>query len=277
MNVSTQFDFNNTENKVHKTYDELLLPRMFIPLAETILEEADIKQDEHILDLACGPGTVARLAANKVGLGGRVLALDISSAMLEVAKDKPVTANSAHIKYEESPASSLNVPDNSFDKTICQQGLQFFPDRKESLKEMVRVTKPGGKINIAVWGPIDSCTIFHKLYLAMAESIPGEIAELLKAPFSLHDAQEIKELMHSVGLKNYHIKNVTLPLVFENGIEQAIQVLEATPFYPQIKELNKAVQKELSIKLHEKLEPLLLGEKVQGQMISRLVSIEVNC
>ena len=276
MNVSTQFDFNNTEHMVHKTYDELLLPRIFIPLAETILKEADIKQDEHVLDLACGPGTVARLAANKVGLGGRVLALDISSAMLKVAKEKPVAANSAHIEYGESSASFLDVPDNSFDKTICQQGLQFFPDRKESLKEMVRVTKPGGKINIAVWGPIDSCTIFHKLYLAMAESIPEEIAELLNAPFSLHDLQEIKELMHSVGLESFHIINITLPLVFENGIEQAIQVLEATPFYPRIKELNKAVQEELSLKLHKKLEPLLQGDKVQGQMISRFVSIEVN-
>jgi ubiquinone/menaquinone biosynthesis C-methylase UbiE len=275
MNIATKFDFSNTANNVHKAYNELLLPRIFIPLAGKMLEESDIEKGEYILDLACGPGTIARMAAKEAGVNGRVLALDISSEMLEVAKAKPPIANSASIAYEESSASPLSFSENFFDKTICQQGLQFFPERSEALKEMARVTKPGGKIIVAVWGPLKSCTIFHKLYQSMLESIPIEIAELLNAPFSLHDEQEIKEMVHSLGLEKFEIKNVTLPLVFEQGVEQAIQILEATPFHPQIKKLSDDVQKELSLRLNANLKPLLQDGEVHGQMISRIISIEV--
>ncbi|MEK9629918.1 MAG: methyltransferase domain-containing protein [Nitrospinota bacterium] len=273
MTISTKFDFSNTDNKVHKTYDELLLPRIFLPLAEILLKHADIKSGNHVLDVACGPGTVSRLAALETGAKGRVLGLDISSSMLEVAKGKPPVAESAEIEFEESPASPLNIPDNTFDISLCQQGLQFFPDRVQALKEMVRVTRPGGKIIIAVWGPLESCTIFHKLYQAMSESIPEEIADLLHAPFSLHNKEEIKNLAYCTGIENHQIETVTLPLVFEQGIKQAIRVLEATPFYPQIRELDPTVQEKLSFALNGKLEPLLQEGKVHGQMVSRIISI----
>jgi ubiquinone/menaquinone biosynthesis C-methylase UbiE len=95
-----------------------------------------------VLDVARGPGTVARLAAAVVGPDGRVMASDISPAMLALAAAKPVDPAWAPINYLECPVSAIDAAEDSFDAVLCQQGLQFFPDRERAVGEMLRVTRP---------------------------------------------------------------------------------------------------------------------------------------
>ena len=69
-------------------YDEIMVPRMFEPFAELLLDQVNLLSGEAVLDVACGPGTVARLAALRVGPSGRVTGCDLSPAMLELARSK---------------------------------------------------------------------------------------------------------------------------------------------------------------------------------------------
>ncbi|HEX9970113.1 MAG TPA: methyltransferase domain-containing protein, partial [Acidimicrobiales bacterium] len=113
-----------------EVYDQLLVPRMFQPLAEVLLDAVEVAPGERVLDVATGPGTVARVAAARVGPTGSVTGADISEAMLTVARGKPAVADGAPLTWVESPACPLaGVEDGSFDAVTCQQGLQFFPDR----------------------------------------------------------------------------------------------------------------------------------------------------
>ncbi len=271
MSDPQKFDFKNTDNTVHQIYEELLVPRMFNPLANLLLDHVKINEGDSVLDIACGPGTVANVAAERAGEQGRVMGLDISPAMLDVAKNKPHLEGNAKIEYGESPAHPLDAPDSEFDVTVCQQGLQFFPERVEALKEMVRVTKEGGRIAAAVWGPIEDCSLFFQLYSAMAETIPSEIAEMLKAPFHLHNTEEIYELAIEAGIKNANVKTVSFPLVFERGMEQASRVLEAAPFFPQIKELPQTDQDALDQSIELRLQPFLKGNEIHVQMVSHIL------
>jgi ubiquinone/menaquinone biosynthesis C-methylase UbiE len=271
MSNPQNFDFKNTENTVHQIYEELLVPRMFTPLAHLLLDHAQINEGDSILDIACGPGTVANVAAKRTGNKGRVMGLDISPAMLDVAKGKTQSDGSAAIEYVESPAYPLQALDNQFDVTVCQQGLQFFPERVEALKEMLRITKTGGRIAVAVWGPIEECELFFHLYSAMAETIPSEIAEMLKAPFYLHNTKEVFEIAHEAGFKNADVRTVSFPLVFEQGMKQASRVLEAAPFFPQIKALPKSNQDALNQSIRSRLEPFLKGEEIHVQMVSHIL------
>jgi ubiquinone/menaquinone biosynthesis C-methylase UbiE len=271
MSKPEKFDFKNTQTSVHQIYEELLVPRMFTPLAHLLLDYAQVKEGDSVLDIACGPGTVANVAAKRTGNEGRVMGLDISPAMLDVAKGKHQPDGSATIEYVESPAYPLQAEDDAFDVVVCQQGLQFFPERVEALKEMLRITKTGGRIAVAVWGSIEKCELFFQLYSAMAETIPSEIAEILKAPFHLHNTEEVFELAKEAGFKNADVKTVSYPLVFEQGMKQASRVLEAAPFFPQIKELPQSNQDALIQSIRSRLEPFLKGEEIHVKMVSHIL------
>ncbi|HEV3364105.1 MAG TPA: methyltransferase domain-containing protein, partial [Acidimicrobiia bacterium] len=114
-------------------YDDILVPRLFDPFADVLLDEVDVSPGLEVLDVACGPGTVARRVAQRIGPEGCVTACDLSPAMLELAAGKPAPDGAAPIIYRQCPADELGVPDGAFDIALCQQGLQFFPDRLDAL------------------------------------------------------------------------------------------------------------------------------------------------
>ena len=87
MSEDTRFQF--TDDAVPRAYEEVLVPRLFEPWALLLLDECNLRPNAVVLDVATGPGTVARLVAKRIGPGGRVVATDISRPMLDVANSKP--------------------------------------------------------------------------------------------------------------------------------------------------------------------------------------------
>src|SRR5690349_293071 len=137
-----------------RAYDDILA-RLFTPFAHDLIERLAPEPGSTVLDVASGPGTVTHLLAARVGPTGRVVATDISPAMLAIGSAKPVPDGSAPIEWVESGASPVPLPDAEFDAITCQQGLQFFPDKTAALVEMRRMLKPGGRAAIAAWTWID--------------------------------------------------------------------------------------------------------------------------
>src|SRR5205807_361427 len=102
MTDATRFQFNDPS--VPKAYDELLVPRLFEPWAKLLLDEAELQPGECVLDIATGPGTVARLAATLLGAEGLTLATDIAQPVLDIARRKVPPQTSAPIEYLHYPA-----------------------------------------------------------------------------------------------------------------------------------------------------------------------------
>src|SRR3954470_13379840 len=114
MTDATRFQFNNPS--VPKAYNEFFVPRLFEPWAKVLLEGADLRPGESVLDVATGPGTVARLAAVRVGAKGRVVATDIAQPMLDIAKAKRQPSPAAPpIDSLYSPAAPLAAATGTFD------------------------------------------------------------------------------------------------------------------------------------------------------------------
>jgi ubiquinone/menaquinone biosynthesis C-methylase UbiE len=149
--------FASAPRSAMNVYAEVMVPRIFEPWGRELLDEVAVEPGEAVLDVACGPGTVSRLAAARTGPAGRVAGCDLSPAMLEIAAGRGPVEDGAAIDYVEAPADRLPVADVSFDVAICQQGLQFFPDRLAALAEMRRVLRPGGRIGVATWKRIKEC------------------------------------------------------------------------------------------------------------------------
>ena len=121
---------------VPEGYERFMLRQLFEPWAAELLRRADLQPGWPVLDVASGPGPVARLAATAVGPGGRVVASDVSEPMLALAAARPASAGAARIEFLACPASEIDTPDDGFDAVLCQHGLQLPQRRSHELPHM---------------------------------------------------------------------------------------------------------------------------------------------
>jgi SAM-dependent methyltransferase len=253
-------------------YDDIYLPRIFIPWARLLLERAALRPGDAVLDIATGPGTVARLAAEQVGPKGRVVGADLSEAMIAIAKAKPPSVGAATIEYLVSPAAPLPVEDGAFDVVTCQQGLQFFPDRMAATREMYRALKPGGRVAAAVWREIDLQPYFAAMDAALRECVPADQAEPYGMPFRWPRAAELEATFRSGRFTNVSVVELRHPLTFEGGIAQALSALAASPIATAIAGLDPDTRARLWSAAERRLNPLLADGQVRTQMVSNLVT-----
>ena len=120
---------------------------------EALVQRIGIAKGLKVLDLGCGDGTTAVPAAK---LGADVLGVDIAQNLVEVGNRRAAEHGLPNLKFQEGDVSNLeHVPDKSFDLVISIFGAMFAPKPFEVVKEMVRVTRPGGRIVMGNWIPND--------------------------------------------------------------------------------------------------------------------------
>jgi SAM-dependent methyltransferase len=227
-------------------YETVMVPRIFSPWADLLLDELELTAGESVLDVACGPGSVARLAAARVGGQGRVVGCDLSAAMLAIAEQKPPVSGGSAIEYHEAPAESLPVADDAFDVVTCQQGVQFLPDRPAALAEMRRALRPGGRLGVAVWTEIDSCPPMRALAGALEAVIGAELGERFSGgPWGFPDGRQLGDLLEQTQLEDVRVSRRALPVTFEGGAEQLVSILAATPLAEAIDGLSAERRKHL--------------------------------
>lgn len=218
-------------------YERLLMPRVFIPWGMLLLGKAGIQAGSAVLDVATGPGTLARLAAEQAGPSGRVAGLDNSAAMLGQAKAKPPVPGSAPVEYFEAPADKLPFADASFDIVLCQQGLQFFPDQLAALKEMRRALKPGGRAALALWAGPKAMALMATFHEAMAVVAP-QAPQM--AAYGWLSAEQVTSLLSQAGFGAIQAAVETLAIPFELGIPQALECAYGTSLGEQLRALPEA-------------------------------------
>jgi SAM-dependent methyltransferase len=182
-------------------YEQHMVPAIFARWAPELVDAAGVGMGDCALDVACGTGAVARLLAERVKPTGRVVGLDINAGMLAVAR---LAAPSQNIEWLEGSAVKMPLPDATFDAVVCQQGLQFFPDKPAALSEMRRVLRPGGRLTLSCWRSIEHTPGYHVLEQALARRIGPEKAAL--PPFSFGDAGAIRGVVESAGFREIKLR-----------------------------------------------------------------------
>jgi ubiquinone/menaquinone biosynthesis C-methylase UbiE len=248
-----------------------MVPRIFQPWGRELLGELALETGEAVLDVACGPGTVTRLAAAQSGPAGRVTGCDLSPAMLAIALDAGPVVNAAVIEYVEAPADRLPVADESFDVATCQQGLQFFPDRLAALAEMRCALRPGGRIGVAVWKRIEESPPFAVLAEAIRETAGDELANRYAGgPWGLPLADDLRALLEQARFQAVRIEDRILPTTFEGGPAQLAATLAAAGVAGELEALSPLDKERLHHAVAELSRPLMADGTLRSQLATHL-------
>jgi ubiquinone/menaquinone biosynthesis C-methylase UbiE len=227
-----------------ETYEQYLGPAIADPWTRVLLEYAVPQPGERALDVACGTGSVARHVAPMVGTHGKVVALDVNSDMLAVARALPPVAG-ATIEWLEGNAISLDLPDDAFDLVLCQQGLQFFSHRAAAVREMWRVLTNSGRVAISVWQALHRHPVYEALFEATARHLGATIATV-DVSFSLWNADELRTLLDGAGFQHIEIAPQSLDIHLP-APERFVQltVLGAATSIPAFAHLDAAARSAL--------------------------------
>ncbi|HWO82610.1 MAG TPA: methyltransferase domain-containing protein [Solirubrobacterales bacterium] len=123
---------------------------LVVPVSERLADSMRLLPDERVLDVACGSGNCALAAARRTW--GNVTGADFVPALLERGRER-AEAERLEVEFVEADAQSLPFGDGEFDVTMSVFGVMFAPDHQRAAGELLRVTKPGGRIGVASWCP----------------------------------------------------------------------------------------------------------------------------
>jgi SAM-dependent methyltransferase len=242
-------------------YERALVPAVFAPWAPLVVALANPQPGERVLDIACGTGVVARLAAERVGRTGGVVGLDLNPGMLAVAASVAANApaSSASITWREASATKIPLLDASFDVAYCQLGLQFFPDRPAALREMHRVLVPDGRVGIMVWRGIEHSPGFQMLAAALERHVSAEAGGIMRAPFSLGEAEELRMLIAGAGFREITIQPAAGTVRFASAARLAQDYAAGSPLASHVAKVPDEARAALVSQVGEALQSYVIG------------------
>ena len=124
---------------------------MFAPLTKALIEGAGISEGQSVLDVAGGAGEPSLTIAERVGPTGAVTCTDAVAEMVAAAESEAHRHGLTNITFRQCVADSMPFDNDTFDAVVCRLGVMFFPDSLAAVREMLRVTKPGRSLTLAVW------------------------------------------------------------------------------------------------------------------------------
>jgi ubiquinone/menaquinone biosynthesis C-methylase UbiE len=210
-------------------YDEFVAPGE-APFARAGLRIAGLKLGERFLDVAAGPGGLSLPAAR---LGAKVLATDWSSAMIERFKARIRAEGLSDAEGRVMDAHALEIEDDTFDVTGSQFGVMLVPDQPLAVREMARVTKPGGRVLLIAYGsPGEFQTL--QLFIAALQAVDPDFEGLPDDPppleFQVADPEVLRQRLADAGLRNVVVDTTHEERVeFGSGQEMWDWVLGSNP------------------------------------------------
>ena len=185
---------------IAENYARFLAPGVIAPWTADTLQHLQARPGDNVLDVGCGVGAATFDIARLVAPGGRVVGIDLDYGMLAVGERIRSGLDLRNVSLKLMDASSLDFPDEAFDRVVCQHALMYFADQTAALREMYRVLSRGGRLIVVAWG--SRLALHHESLLAAAFRF--HIAEeplFFDTVFSLSERGRLESLMRAAGLK----------------------------------------------------------------------------
>lgn len=247
-----------------QVYEDFLVAHMFRPFARDLVARAAPQAGERALDVGTGTGVVARLVAPLVGATGSVTGLDPSAPMLAVARERSGAEGFA-IAWREGDATALPFADGSFDLVVCQQVVQFVPDKQAAAREMRRVLTPGGRAIISAWSPLPTSPIEEALDRIVMERFG---ISPMAAPFGMGGPENLEALLRGAGFTEVAVESAGLTLRMPAYAEYVRRVVPgAMAVVPSLASLSAEERRSLMRAIEEELRPRI-AEYLDGEALN---------
>src|SRR5581483_10315480 len=176
------------------------------PLFEAALAKCGVGSGKRVLDVGCGAGRAAEMAAER---GASVAGFDASEQMIEVARKRTPDGDFRIGDLQELPWAS-----ESFDVVTAFNSLQYAASPVDALREAARVTKRGGRIAIGLWGDPEKCQAAP--YIAAIGSLLPPPPPGAPGPWALSAPEAMRNLIEGAGLKMNAMRDVACPWIYRN-------------------------------------------------------------
>ena len=214
-----------------ESYERFQVPSVFEPLARRFLAHMELRPGQRLIDVACGTGIVARHAAAILGRSGSIVGVDLNERMLEVAREH-APSNGAAISWMQGDAERLPCPDADFDVVLCQQGLQYVPDKRAALREMHRTLRPGGRLGVCVWQTIDHSPCHLAIAASLRRHLEDNVAQRFQTIFSFGDSNALRSVVVAGGFPDPELTSDVLMRRLLPPQESVPGLLASTPVGP---------------------------------------------
>ena len=250
MDTKTKSPAITFSNSPSQHYDDCLGPMFFEPYAIEVAKRIDPASVHVALELACGTGRVTRHLRNVIPANANLIASDISSDMMAVAKEK---LSSANIDWQIINAEELPYDDNSIDLVVCCFGYMFVPGKVKAYHEAYRVLKPGSMLLMTTWDKLEHNGASYVYRMIVEKYLTEPLPETCNLAVSMSDDKAIKKDLQQAGFSKIIIESVDK--ISENrSAKEAVEALtQSGSVYDEIMKRNPALINEIKETLEKEL------------------------
>ncbi len=189
----------------------------FGPATEKMLDMANIKAGNRVLDVAVGAGGSTLLAARRVGPNGYVLAIDTSANMLNAAAEAMQGAGLTNVETRVMDGENLDLDPDSFDAVICRFAMSQFSSPPTVLREMHRVVRPEGKVAVLDYSTVDK-NPYRGIPITVAQNL-GSTLEQYAWRWLHGEHRELEEAFRNGGFPDVAVHTVSIQRRFSSSAE----------------------------------------------------------
>lgn len=217
---------------IPENYDRGLGPVLFAGWAEDVARLVAKLNPASVLELAAGTGIVTRKLRDELPNDCKLVATDLNTPMLEIAQTK--FQQNELVRFEQADATDLQYTDACFDFVICQFGVMFFPDKKRSHTEVLRVLKPGGTYLFTLWDSMEANPFARLIHERIARFFPEDPPEFYKVPYGYSDADEVRDLAISAGFSEVIVERLAINSRIVSARDFAEGLVFGNPLYEEV-------------------------------------------
>lgn len=207
-------------------FDEFVTPETMV-LGEQVVRHLGLRPGTRLLDVAAGSGALSIPAAK---LGADVVATDIAPGMVERLNARARAEGLSTLRGLAMDGHALDLADDGFDVAVSVNGVSLFPDMARGLAELVRVTRPGGRVVIVAFGPIEKVEFISFFASAVRAAVPGATplpTNPPPLPFQAADPDVLRDRLADAGLRDIRIDTITWEMAFDS-VEHLWQVFTSS-------------------------------------------------
>jgi SAM-dependent methyltransferase len=253
------------------------LDDMLEPFGRAARERAKLAPGERVLDVGCGVGQTTLELARAIGPSGSVLGIDISTPMLEKARERARAAGLANVRFENADAQTHAFTPGGVDVLYSRFGVMFFVDPTAAFANLAKALRPGGRVSFVCWQALAENAWMRESLGAVLKHVapPPPPAPDAPGPFAFADAARVRGILEKAGLRNVRHEAFTGKLSLGGTLDEAAAfALEIGPASRLLAEATEVKRSAAIAELRNALQAHLTRDGVALGFAAWLVTAE---